>query len=99
MTKRIKFEKDIKFEAKSSLFCYLKDEKLIFTSYKKYEGPITLQYLPNGGIQSLFSGLLIVKVNNGFLSVDHLIYKGEEISSSSFIKIVGQDHLLNQILE
>ena len=65
---RIDFHKDFDFSSKNNdYYCYFNNEKLIITEFKKYDGPITLQYLPNGGIQSLFNFKIIVKVNNGFI--------------------------------
>ena len=59
---RIDFHKDFDFSSKNNdYYCYFNNEKLIITEFKKYEGPITLQYLPNGGIQSLFNFKIIPK--------------------------------------
>lgn len=96
---KIDFEKDFDFESKDFYKANLNGEELIFTSFKKYDGPITLQFLPNGGIQSLFGYILIIKVNNGFLGVEELIYKGKKMSSKEFIELNKDKELVNQILE
>lgn len=96
---RIDFHKDFDFSSKNNdYYCYFNNEKLIITEFKKYERPITLQYLPNGGIQSLFNFKIIVKVNNGFLEINKLTYKGKTYSSKEFIKTIGEFNLLNHQL-
>lgn len=96
---KLDFSKDFDFNSKNYFVVYFNEEKIIFTSYQKYEGPITMQYLPNGGIQSLFGYKIIIKVNKGFLEVDELIYKGKLYSSKSFIDLIGDLKLINQVLE
>ena len=89
---RINFKEDFNFESKEFYKVILNGEELIFTSFKQYVGPITLQFLPNGYI-------LIIKVNNGFLGVDELIYKGQKMSSKEFIELKKDINLVNQVLE
>ena len=97
---KLDFSKDFDFSLKDiPLKVYFNNEVIIFLEYEKYTGPITLQYLPSGGIQSLFHGFLIIKVNNGFLKVKKLIYKNVTFSSINFIKEVGEINLINQILK
>lgn len=96
---RLDFSKDIDFTSALFLVCYLNGEKIIFTKYSKYFGPITMQYLPNGGIQSLFDNFLIIKINNGFLKVEELIFNEKKLTSKDFIKIFGEENLINQVLE
>ena len=97
---KLDFSKDFDFSLKDiPLKVYFNNEVIIFLEYEKYTGPITLQYLSNGGIQSLFHGYLIIKVNNGFLKVKKLIYKNVTFSSINFIKEVGEINLINQILK
>lgn len=97
--KNIDFKKDFDFNSKDLYKVSLCGEELIFTSYKEYVGPITLQFLPNGGIQSVFGYILIIKVKNGFLGVDELIYKGQKMSSKEFIELKKDTNLVNQVLE
>ncbi len=96
--KRINFDIDFDFEDKSIRYCYFNDDRIEFLEFDRYVGPITLQYLPNGGIQSLFNYNLIIKVNNGFLVVTKLIYEKEEMSSQKFISLIGEEKLINQVL-
>lgn len=92
---KIDFSKNFNFDKKIQYYCFLNDEKIIINSFKKYEGPITLQYLENGGIISLFSNKVIVKVNNGFLEINLLIYKGVNMNSKEFIEKIGPKNLIN----
>lgn len=96
---KLDFAKDFEFDSKNNYLVYLNGEQIVLTKFKQYDGPITLQYLPNGGIQSLFDYNLIVKVNNGFLGVKELFYKGNIYTSKAFIEMMGDDKLINQILE
>lgn len=96
---KLDFAKDFEFESKNNYLVYLNGEEIVFTKFEQYDGPITLQYLPNGGIQSLFAYNLIVKVNNGFLGVEELIYKGNAYTSKAFIEMMGDEKLVNQVLE
>lgn len=96
--KRIFFDKDFDFSSKEKQYCYFNDDRIEFVDYERYVGPITLQYLPNGGVQSMFDGHLIIKVNNGFLCVNKLTYQGKEYTSNEFIKFVGEENLINQVL-
>lgn len=95
---KINFNIDFDFNLTVPLMALLNNEELIFTKYEKYFGPLTMQYLPNGGIQSLFNYLIIIKLNNGYLAVKSLIYKNKEYSSKEFILFYGANKLMNQIL-
>lgn len=96
MYKEIDFNKDIDFNLTNSGYTYFKKEKLVLLNFYSYNGPITMQYLPNGGIQSTYNYHLIIKVNNGFLACDNLIYKNKKISSREFIE--NNKDLINFIL-
>ncbi len=79
------------------LKAYYQDLPIYFTKYGPYDGPVTMQYLPNGGIQSFFGGNLIIKVENGFMKVNKLVYKNKRYSSKKFIQVYPD--LLNEVLE
>lgn len=96
---KLDFNLDFDFKSKINYLVYFNDEKIIFTKYKKYNGPITLQFLPYGGIQSLNKNKIIVALKNGYLEVSELIYKDEEMTSIVFINLVGRDEVLNAILQ
>ena len=107
--KRLEFDKDFDFDDLKARYCYFNDDlearycyfnddRLEFIEFERYVGPITLQYLPNGGIQSLFHGDLIIKVNNGFLKVTKVIFNKQELTSKAFINLIGEENLANQVL-
>ena len=95
--KLIDFEKDFDFFDEMPRGAYLDDELLIFTKFSRYIGPLTMQLLPNGGIQSLFNYQIIIKVNNGYLSVQELIVDDKVMSSKQFILEHGNE-LINKVL-
>lgn len=96
--KLIDFTIDFDFLDKSFRACYFKNQLLIFTKFYCYFGPITLQYLPSGAIQSLNNNELIIKVNNGFLAIKELMINNITISSKQFIN-EHKKELLNAILK
>lgn len=59
---------------------------LILKDMQTYEGPITLQYLPYGGIQAVINYHLIINTLKGFMFCDILIYDNKEMSSKQFIE-------------
>lgn len=72
-------------------------KQLILKKLYFYDGPITRQYLPYGGIQSIINYSLIINCVNGFIASDNLIYNNEEMSSKEFINLVGEN-IVNQVL-
>ena len=97
--KHINFNEDIEFGGDLIYLTKFKEEEVEFLTFSKYNGPITMQYLPNGGIQSLIGNYVIVKVNNGFLKVEKLKFKDQILSSKEFIESVGEMNLINQCFE
>ena len=71
-------------------------KKLVLLNPVKYEGPITLQALPYGGIQSIYNNLLIVFTKDGFISCDLVEYNGILMTTKKFIEI--EDNLVNHVL-
>ena len=61
-----------------------------------YEGPITLQLLPYGGIQSVYANHLIIYTKNGFIFTDLVEYNGILMTTKKFIEI--EDNLVNHVL-
>ncbi len=61
-----------------------------------YNGPVTMQYLPYGGIQSVFHYHLIINTKEGFIACDKVIYDGQELTSKEFI--LQNENLVNQVL-
>ncbi len=95
MDKELDFNQDFDF-INNTGYTYFNGKKLVLVKYYNYIGPITLQYLPNGGIQSVFNYHLIIKVNNGFIACDELIYDGVKMNSKTFI--MKYPNLINQVL-
>lgn len=73
-----------------------KGRKLILKNMRKYDGPITMQYLPLGGIQSVYEYKIIINTLNGFMFCDILTYDNIEMSSKSFIEMF--DNIVNEVL-
>lgn len=71
-------------------------KKLILRKPYLYQGPITMQLLPYGGIQSVFHYHLIIYTRNGFIASDQVNYDGLEMSSKDFIDTY--DNLVNEVL-
>ena len=69
---------------------------LILKNIYKYEGPITMQYLPYGGIQSVFDYQLIINTKIGFIASRELIYDDDYYNSKDFI--IKNSDLVNKIL-
>lgn len=73
-----------------------KGKELILINVYIYEGPITLQYIPYGGIQSVFNYHLIINTKNGFITADNLIYDNQLMTTKEFI--LKNEDLVNQVL-
>lgn len=73
-----------------------KGKPLILKDVRKYEGPITLQYLPYGGIQSVFDYKIIIWTKSGFIYSVNVEYDGKEMSGKEFI--LENPNLVNTIL-
>lgn len=72
-------------------------KELILKNLYFYDGPITRQYLPYGGIQSIMNYSLIINCVNGFIASDNLIFDNREMTSKEFIRIMGEN-IVNQVL-
>lgn len=69
---------------------------LILKNMQSYEGPITMQYLPLGGIQSVYNNHIIINTLSGFMFCDILIYDNILMSSEYFINMHG--NIVNTVL-
>ncbi len=69
---------------------------LILQDVYVYEGPVTMQYLPYGGIQSVFDYHIILTTKGGFIASDSVVYDGEKLSSKEFIERFPD--LVNEVL-
>ena len=79
-----------------SIVTTYKQKELILLKPYLYVGPITMQYLPYGGIQSVFNYHLIINTVNGFVTADELIYNNNKMTSKEFIELFP--NLVNEIL-
>ncbi len=61
-----------------------------------YFGPVTLQYLPNGGIQTIYQNQLVINCKNGFIASKEVEYEGKNFTIEEFSKQYGE--LVNTIL-
>ncbi len=69
---------------------------LILENVYFYDGPITMQYLPYGGIQSVFHHRLILAAKNGFITCDSVIYDGKRMTVQAFTD--AHENLVNVVL-
>lgn len=73
-----------------------KNKTLILKNVKLYYGPVTMQYLPYGGIQSVYNYNLIINTKDGFITCSYVIYDNVIMSNKEFIKTYND--LVNTIL-
>jgi hypothetical protein len=80
----------------SNILTKYKGLDLILIDMQEYIGPLTMQYLPYGGIQSVYDYNLIIHFKNGYFKPCEIIYNGKEISVKDFI--IQNTDLVNTIL-
>lgn len=51
-------------------------KKLILKKLYRYDGPLTMQYLPNGGIQMIINNQMVISTNIGYLATKEVEYDG-----------------------
>lgn len=73
-----------------------KNKSLILNNLFFYDGPITRQLLPYGGIQGVNDYLLIINCKNGFIASNDLIYDNNKMSSKEFILMF--EDVVNEVL-
>lgn len=59
-------------------------KKLVLKNIYFYDGPITLQYLPHGGIQAIFNDIMIINTKNGFIATNEVEYDGLNYTINEF---------------
>ncbi len=69
---------------------------LILKNIKPYKGLITLQYLPNGGIQMVTDDIIIINTTYGYVSSNLVNFNGEDYTIKEFNLIFP--NLVNYIL-
>ena len=70
-------------------------KKIILKNVFFYDGPITLQYLPYGGIQAIFYNVMIINTRDGFIGTKEVEYDGLIYSVSEFSFLFN--NLVNQV--
>lgn len=70
---------------------------LILKNVKPYHGIITLQYLPNGGIQMIRNNKMIINYNNSFIYTEEVNYDDQDYSVINFNKLFP--NLVNQVIQ
>ena len=88
------FNNEIK-EGKDILTKYDGKDLLLKNVYF-YHGPVTMQYIPYGGIQCVYNYNLIITTKSGFIACDSVIFNGKEYKTKEFVEIF--DDLVNVIL-
>ncbi|MDE6414285.1 MAG: hypothetical protein K2K48_02635 [Anaeroplasmataceae bacterium] len=71
----------------SDIYTTFQDKQLILKEVYRYYGPITMQYLPYGGVQSIYDNQIILNTKSGYVATRSVVYDGKEMSSEEFIKI------------
>ena len=61
---------------------------LILKNIKPYQGIITLQYLPNGGIQMIRDNKMIINYNNGFIYTEEINYDNVDVVETAIRTIL-----------
>lgn len=89
------FSKSIDLNNKKIETSY-KGKKLVLLDPYKYDGPITLQLLPYGGIQSTYCYHIIIYTLDGFIACDLVCYDGIIMTSKEFIE--KEKNLVNHVL-
>ncbi len=69
---------------------------LVLKNVYIYDGPVTLQYLPSGGIQLIYNDELVIRINDGFIACKEVIYDNKNYLINDFYKI--HNNLINTIL-
>lgn len=79
-----------------NVYTSYKGESLVLVDMQTYDGPITMQYLPFGGVQSVFNNHLIINTLKGFMFCDIVIYGNKRISSKQFVEMFPT--IVNEVL-
>lgn len=71
----------------ADIYTTFQGKPLILKEVYRYYGPITMQYLPYGGVQSVYDYQLILTTKTGFIATRKVIFDGEEMTSKEFIDL------------
>lgn len=72
------------------------NKDLVLIDLTFYDGPLTMQLLPYGGIQSVYNYNLIIHFKNGYYKPNKIVYNGLEMSVKEFI--INNENLVNYVL-
>ena len=72
------------------------NKKLILKNLRPYNGIITLQYLPTGGIQMIRDNKMIINYNNSFIYTEEINFNNQNYNIVEFTKLYP--NLVNQVL-
>ena len=78
------------------IYTTLYGKLLILKKVEFYDGPITLQYLPYGGIQSVFNYNLIINTKSGLIIPKYVIYDDKKYQLKDFL--IKYKNLVNLVL-
>lgn len=88
------FEEEVQIDA--DLYTTYLGKDLILKNLYRYYGPTTLQYLPYGGIQSVYDNQIILHTKSGYIASREVVYDGKPMSSKEFIDLYPD--LVNEVL-
>ena len=71
----------------TDLYTTYQGKELILKDVYRYYGPVTMQYLPYGGVQSVYQNQLIICSKSGFIATRNVIYNQQEMTSKEFIEL------------
>jgi hypothetical protein len=72
------------------------NKKLILKNLRPYNGIITLQYLPTGGIQMIRDNKMVINYNNSFIYTEEINFNNQDYNIVEFTKLYP--NLVNQVL-
>ncbi len=73
-----------------------KGKVLILKNVYIYDGPLTLQYLPSGGVQTIYNDELVIRINDGYIACKEVIYDNKYYLINDFYKL--NYNIINTIL-
>ncbi|MDE6656615.1 MAG: hypothetical protein K2J85_06470 [Anaeroplasmataceae bacterium] len=80
----------------SDIYTTYQGKELVLKDVYRYYGPTTMQYLPYGGVQSVYDYQIIITTKSGFIATRNVIYDGKELSSKEFILLFPD--IVNEVL-
>lgn len=87
---------DLPIDLNKDIETTFKGKKLTLKNIYLYDGAVTMQYLPYGGIQSVYNYHIIINCINGFIASDEVIYDNIQMSAKEFILMF--ENIVNEVL-